>query len=72
MPAAITIVLISFLLAHIGYLHLQLYINRRIISALQETTVAAQDGERTPGFKPALAALGLLILAAGVILAWVR
>ncbi|MBL8058443.1 MAG: hypothetical protein JNK29_17190 [Anaerolineales bacterium] len=51
------------------YLHLQLYISRRIISALQETTVTAEP-TRPFDARPALAVLGLLILAAGAVLNW--
>lgn len=54
-----------------GYLHLQLYISRRIISALQETTVTAEPA-RPFDARPALAFLGLLILAAGAVLTWAR
>lgn len=65
------VVAIGGLLLYVGYLHLQLYISRRIISALQETTVTAEAGS-APGLKPALAVLGMLILAAGVVASLVR
>jgi hypothetical protein len=52
-----------------GYLHLQLYISRRIISALQETTVLAEPA-RPFDPRPALAVIGVLILIAGALLNW--
>lgn len=59
-------VLCGLALTYIGYLHLQLYISRRIIHALQETTVTA-EAEGRSGLKPALAVFGLLLLAAGAL-----
>ncbi len=64
-------VLCGLALIYIAYLHLQLYISRRIISALQETTVTAEAGGRS-GLKPALALFGLLLLAAGALASLVQ
>lgn len=58
---------IAGLVLYAAWLNLQLYISRRIISALQETTVTAEAGRPFP-LKPALAGLGLLILAAGFLI----
>ncbi len=58
------------LVLYIAYLHLQLYISRRIISAFQQTTLAVDKSGRL-GLKPALAAAGLLLLAT-LALSWLR
>ena len=58
------------LVLYVGYLHLQLHISRRIISALQETTVLAEPA-RSFDARPVLAGLGLLILLAGALWRWV-
>ncbi|MBP7693829.1 MAG: hypothetical protein KA764_18045 [Anaerolineales bacterium] len=65
------IMLSGGLLLYAGYLRLQLHISRRIISALQETTVTA-EAARPFDPRPALAGLGLLILIAGAALNWSR
>lgn len=62
-------VLAGLALIYIAYLHLQLYVSRRIISALQETTVTAEAAGRS-SLKPALALFGLLLLAAGALAGW--
>lgn len=59
------------LLLYALYLRVQLYISQRIITALQETTVTA-EADRGFDARPALAALGLLILLAGVAATWTR
>jgi hypothetical protein len=66
------VLLAGFLLIYIGYLHLQLYISRRIISALQVTTVVTQANERKLGLKSALSVLGLLLVITGMVLVWIR
>lgn len=71
MPAEIMLVFVGLLVGYIGYLHLQLHISRRIISALQETTVTTESEERS-GLKPALAMFGVLILVAGAVASWAR
>jgi hypothetical protein len=60
----------GLMVLYVGYLHLQLYISRRIINALQETTLAVEERSGRAAIKPALAALGLLILVAGVVATW--
>lgn len=67
----ILVIALGALLLYALYLRVQLYISQRIITALQETTVTA-PAERGFDARPALAALGGLILLAGVVTAWMR
>jgi hypothetical protein len=62
--------IVGALVVYIGYLHLQLYISRRIINAFQETTLAEKEGQLS--LKPVLALFGALILLAGFALNWAR
>lgn len=71
MLAEIMLVFVGLLIGYIAYLHLQLHISRRIISALQETTVTAETAGRF-NVKPVLALFGVLILVAGAVASWAR
>jgi hypothetical protein len=61
MPPLLAVILVGLFLLYIGYLQLQLYISRRIINALQETTLVAEP-ERRPGFNPVPLAFVMFVL----------
>lgn len=65
MSAPFVLLVVAVLVVYIGYLHLQLHISRRIITALQEATLAGHEPERKWNLKFVLTLFGLAVLLAG-------
>jgi hypothetical protein len=59
MPSTFVVVIIGILLAYIGYLQLQLYINRRITNAFQDVAVVVPPAKSKP--EPSSAMLNLIL-----------
>lgn len=72
MPTMLTLVIIGALILYAGYLRLQLHINRRIISAFQAAAVVVPPSKPRPDSQTGLFAVGVLLLAFGVVLLLVR
>jgi hypothetical protein len=62
--------ILSVLLLYIAWLHIQLYISRRVIASLRQTTVTIAQKRPTLDPRPVLAGLGGMILLAGLIAGW--
>lgn len=57
-------VVVGGLFVYIGYLHLQLYISRRVIASLRSANVTLSEKPATSDYRPMLAALfGLALVA---------
>ena len=64
MPPILVFIIVGVLLGYIGYLSLQLYINRRILKAFQRAAVVVPAAPESPsGVKTVLTLLGLAMLA---------
>lgn len=61
---------VGVLLLYIAWLHIQLYISRRVIASLRQTTVTIAQKRPTLDPRPVLAGLGGLILLVGLIVVW--
>ncbi len=61
---------VGILLLYIAWLHIQLYISRRVIASLRQTTVTIAQKRPTLDPRPVLAGLGGLILLVGLIVVW--
>lgn len=61
--------IVGGLLLYVGYLHLQLYINRRVIASLRATNVTLVEKPATQEYRPMLAAVGGIILVVLVLVA---
>ena len=66
MPPILVLILVGVLLAYIGYLRLQLYINRRILTAFQSATIVVPPSKAKSDPRMGLFAVGMLLLALGV------
>jgi hypothetical protein len=63
MPLPLVLILVGGLLALVGYLSLQLYINQRILKAFQRAAVVVPSAPGSSGFKTGLVMVGLTLLA---------
>jgi hypothetical protein len=64
MPPILVLIIVGVLLAIIGYLSLQLYIQKRILRAFERAAVVVPaQPESTSGLKSGLVMLGLVMLA---------
>jgi hypothetical protein len=64
MPPLLVLIIVGLLLAFIGYLSLQLYIQQRILKAFQRAAVVMPaNSEPGAGLKSGLVMLGLAMLA---------
>lgn len=61
---------VGILLLYIAWLHIQLYVSRRVIASLRQTTVTIAQKRPTLDPRPILAGLGGLILLVGLIVVW--
>ena len=62
--------IVGVLLLYIAWLHIQLYISRRVISNLRQTTLTIAQKRPSLDPRPILAGLGGMILLAWLITAW--
>ncbi|MBL8092785.1 MAG: hypothetical protein JNL73_01360 [Anaerolineales bacterium] len=62
--------IVGLLLLYIAWLHIQLYISRRVIASLRQTTVTIAQKRPTLDPRPVLAGLAGLILLAWLLTAW--
>ncbi len=61
---------VGILLLYIAWLHIQLYVSRRVIASLRQTTVTIAQKRPTLDPRPVLAGLGGMILLVGLIVVW--
>lgn len=64
--------IVGLLLLYIAWLHIQLYISRRVIANLRQTTVTIAQKRPTLDPRPVLAGAAGLILLVGLIASWWR
>lgn len=64
----LTLVTVGGLALYIGWLHLQLYISRRVIQELQHTTLATTPASAAFNWRGMLVVLAVLALLAGLAL----
>jgi hypothetical protein len=72
MPPILVLIVVGALLAWVGYLSLQLYINRRILEAFQRAAVVVPAPEHGSGLRSGLLVLGLILAAGFVVSLMVR
>lgn len=72
MPTTLTLVVIGALILYAGHLRLQLYINRRILSAFQDAAIVVPPAKPRSDPHTGLFAVGMLLLAFGVFLLLAR
>ena len=73
MPPILFLIIVGLLLAWIGYLSLQLYINRRILEAFQRAAVVVPPpAEHGSGLRSGLLVLGFVLAAGFVVSLMVR
>jgi hypothetical protein len=63
MPPILVLIIVGVLLAFIGYLSLQLYINQRILKAFQRAAVVVPAAPESGGVRGWLTVFGLAMLA---------
>jgi hypothetical protein len=72
MPPFLVFIIVGLLFAYIGYLRLQLYIHSQTLSAFQHAAIVVQPENPRSDFKGALFAFGMLLLAGGVIVMFMK
>jgi uncharacterized iron-regulated membrane protein len=72
MPPTLVVLLVGALLIYIGYLRIQIYIQRRIINAFQDAAVVVPPSKPKSDPRMGLFAIGMLLLALGVFASLVK
>lgn len=72
MPPLLVFIIVGVLVAYIGYLRLQLYIHHKTLSAFQHAAIVVQPERPQGDIRGGLFALGLMILAAGAVMLFVK
>lgn len=67
MSPILVLIVVSALLGYIGYLRLQLYINHRILNAFQNAAVVVPPSKSKSDPQMGVFAVGMLLLALGVL-----
>jgi len=73
MPTLLVLIIFGVLLVFIGYLSLQLYINRRILDAFQRAAIVIPTSpEQGSGLKSGLLVFGFILTLGFVVMLMVR
>jgi hypothetical protein len=62
----LTVAAIGLMLLYIAWMHIQLYISRRVIATLRQTSIKVSQAQPSLDPRPILAGLGGLVLLGGL------